>query len=274
MTSSDLYKLLRQRYKDDGWVVLPQVRGGTGSSGSRFADAVAMSLWPSRGLELEGFEIKVSRNDWLRELKEPEKADEIYRHCDRWWIVAADESIVREGELPPTWGLMVVRGGRLINKTLAPKLSPQPLSKGFFAALLRVVSKEYIPAEVVRERQDDAFRRGEEAGRVPTQYLAEKYQSLRESVDAFEAKSGVRINDYNGETMGEAVAFVAKVGVKSVANSMRSLNVQLRNVLDHLEQAAESIDPQGDNAGGRRRGVGEYNKVSDSPRFTGEVEDG
>jgi len=32
-----------------------------------------MDLWPSGGLEIHGHEVKVSRSDWLRELKEPEK---------------------------------------------------------------------------------------------------------------------------------------------------------------------------------------------------------
>jgi hypothetical protein len=39
------------------------------------ADAIARHLWPSQGLELIGFELKVSRSDWLREIKDPYKCE-------------------------------------------------------------------------------------------------------------------------------------------------------------------------------------------------------
>ena len=45
-------------------------------------DAVIMSLWPSRGLELHGVEIKVSRADWKREAADPAKAEAIAAYCD------------------------------------------------------------------------------------------------------------------------------------------------------------------------------------------------
>src|SRR5438876_1169784 len=80
------------------------------------ADALAMSLWPSRGLELHGFEIKASRADWRTELRNPETADEIATRCDRWWIVAGSADIVTDGELPPTWGLLVPLGSALVAK--------------------------------------------------------------------------------------------------------------------------------------------------------------
>ena len=37
------------------------------AGGGRYADAIAMNLWPSRGLAVHGFEIKISRGDWQRE---------------------------------------------------------------------------------------------------------------------------------------------------------------------------------------------------------------
>jgi len=51
-------------------------------------------LWPSRGLHLMGFEIKAGRGDWLRELKDPGKAEGIAAYCDQWWVVAPAEVIV------------------------------------------------------------------------------------------------------------------------------------------------------------------------------------
>jgi len=58
------------------YAVAAGVRSHAGFDARRTADYVAMDLWPSKGLALHGHEIKVSRSDWLRELKEPEKAAE------------------------------------------------------------------------------------------------------------------------------------------------------------------------------------------------------
>ena len=54
----DLERRLRTRYQAPAYAYLPQVGDSTGYSVHRHADAIVMSLWPSRGLHLMGFEIK------------------------------------------------------------------------------------------------------------------------------------------------------------------------------------------------------------------------
>ena len=73
----------------------------------RRADALYVGFFASRGKFLVGHELKVSRADWLHELAQPEKAETWFRECHSWYLVAAHESIVQDGELPPGWGLMV-----------------------------------------------------------------------------------------------------------------------------------------------------------------------
>ena len=58
----------------------------------RYADAVAMNLFPSRGLALHGFEIKVSKSDFKSEIENPEKSVPVQQYCDHWWIVAPAEA--------------------------------------------------------------------------------------------------------------------------------------------------------------------------------------
>ena len=106
MMSADLRELLRKRYPSQAWALMWEVGDATGARHSRWADALAMSLWPTHGLRLHGFEIKVSRGDWLRELKDPSKAEAIAQYCDHWWLVTADDSIAKKEELPPNWGWM------------------------------------------------------------------------------------------------------------------------------------------------------------------------
>src|SRR4051812_4949848 len=88
------------------YAILKEVAKGTGTNGGRYADAVAMSLYPSRGLHLYGFEVKTSRADWLSELKSPRKAEDIACFCDFWYLVIGSNDIVKVGELPETWGLI------------------------------------------------------------------------------------------------------------------------------------------------------------------------
>lgn len=98
MNVPEIHTALRARFALPEYALMFEVRSGTGhSSQVRYADAMALGLWPSRGLELTGFEIKVSRSDWLRELKEPQKADRIGRFCDRWYVVAEAVRFILEG---------------------------------------------------------------------------------------------------------------------------------------------------------------------------------
>lgn len=214
LTTPQAMALLRERYAPPEFALLPQVRSRTGYSGPiRTADALVMSLYPSRGLLLHGFEVKVSRSDWLRELKEPDKAEEIVAHCDRWWIVVGDEKIVQPGELPPTWGLLVPRRGKLAIKVDAPALTPAPMSRPFLAALLRNVAdatSDVVPRAEIADQIVAARTLGEEIG---AKEAGQELARLRQTVERFEAQAGIKIDAYHGMPIGEAVHAVLNDGL-------------------------------------------------------------
>jgi hypothetical protein len=85
-----------------GAVLLTEVPSEAG----RRIDALVIGLTKSRQ-GLDGFEIKVSRGDWLAELGQPAKADPWYAATHRWWIAAPSTAVVSPQELPAGWGLMV-----------------------------------------------------------------------------------------------------------------------------------------------------------------------
>lgn len=205
-----LFELLAVKYAPPAWAFFGQVSNGTGFSANRFADAMAMGIWPSRGLELEGFEIKVYRADWLKELKNPKKAEDMAGYCDRWYIVAPNCEIVKPEELPPNWGLYVAsgRGLKLVKKSA--KLEPEPLDKLFVAALLRRASESMILKSDIKS----ALEYERERGRSESSYELERYKDLKKAVEEFKKKSGVRINDWEGGDIGSAVRVVLKGGVK------------------------------------------------------------
>lgn len=145
--SSELIKAaLRLHYTAPLYVTLEEVRNATGrlkkraGKTPRYADMLAMALWPSLGLEILGFEIKTSRADWLREISDEKKAVAVSQFCDRWYLVTHDASIVREGELPAGWGILEVTGSQVKEVVKAPKLDATPVTREFLASLLRNAS--------------------------------------------------------------------------------------------------------------------------------------
>lgn len=130
---------LRLRYMAPIYALLEEVANGTGARGNRYADAIVMQLYPSMGLELLGFEVKASRTDWLNELKDPAKSAAFIPYCDAWYLVIADEGMVKPGELPANWGMIAPRGSLLQIVKPAPTLPARSMDRTFLAALLRRV---------------------------------------------------------------------------------------------------------------------------------------
>ena len=101
MNETELTLALSRKFCAPEYAFLSQVRNQTGFRRRvRTADALAISCYPSRGIYLYGFEIKVDRYDWLNEMKNPEKAEEIGRNCHFWMVVAPAEGVVKRSELP------------------------------------------------------------------------------------------------------------------------------------------------------------------------------
>ncbi len=228
-TASEVLAALAARYPAPQFAFLPQVADSTGSVG-RTADAIAMSLWPSRGLELIGFEIKVNRADWLRELKQPEKAESILRFCDRWYIAIPHQGIVGPGELPPTWGLIETAGGRARVTTEAPKLEASPLSRRFLAAVLRRVDAVRPDRKMLAEAEKKARDHARDE-------VAAEAKRLRGAVEKFEAAAGVRLEDWRATEIGEAVRFALDGGLASVRRELERCHAIASLVVVQTEKA-------------------------------------
>jgi hypothetical protein len=246
MNADDLMVALKRRYAAPAWCLLPQVRNGTGFTRSpRTADALAMSLWPSRGLELHGFEIKVSRADLRREIADPRKAEEIAQFCDRWWLVLAERELADLELLPSTWGVLIPRGGKLVALREAEKMDPTPINRLFLAAVLRkaydvVVPKAEIEAELKAARE--AGRKDQEwSQNNHTDMLRRNHEQLQASVQEFEKASGVQIGTYDGGRIGAAVKTVLDRGRDRILEDCREQRERLRKVSSYLDAAIEVL---------------------------------
>lgn len=226
MKTPDAKSALRTRFCSPEWAIFFEVADGTGMNQRRWADAVAMNMYPSRGMEIHGFEIKISRADWLRELKDPEKSSTVQQFCDRWWIVAPKE-LIRPGELPPTWGHYDITPAGIIRQMVAaPKLESTPVNKSFMAAMLRRaggVDEAMTAAAVSRERE-----RLEEQFNARLQREVDrrsiKANAALEKLAEFERETGLSIEGYGAvKEIAEAVRFVRHTGALNTWRGLESI---------------------------------------------------
>ena len=171
MNAGEVMTAIRTKYAAPEYALLVEVANGTGIGGStRYADALALSLYPSRGIYLTGFEIKVSRSDLLSELRNPAKQEAIGIYCDYWWIVMPADIYSAKDLIPDGWGVMVVsETGRLIVKHKAVKNTERKQwSDAFVASLFRRQAERMesmVPRSSIKDEIDRAYQQGLEAGK-------------------------------------------------------------------------------------------------------------
>lgn len=232
ITESDIAKRLSRRYPSPAWAFLSRVRRGTGySTAITTADAIAMSLFPSRGFEIHGFEIKVSKNDWKKELSDPYKAEQIQSFCHRWWIVVPDKDIITLSEVPQNWGVIVAKkNGNSVLKD-APLLTPEIIDYPFLGAIFRNLTECYIHKddfneEVEKKRMDWERFDGRELQEIKKEILKFK---------EFEEVSGLRIVDYSDHHKK-----IAKV-VKLVMDMDGDLRWKFENLHDYASKIVDAL---------------------------------
>lgn len=255
--AKSIQELLRSRYPAKTHALMFEVRNGAGFSADRSCDAIAISTWPSRGLKLMGFEIKASRADWRKEIEHPEKADSFSVYCDEWYVVADGPKIVQHDEVPETWGYIQRLGDRLVCEKPAPlNTAVKPLPRTMLAAMLqRAIDSATVPGK--RE-----YDRGYAAAKLEWEKIAEnrsthardELRDLQKAVQDFERVSGVRINSWNGDQIGEAVKLVMSGGHKQHLGNIRYMLGEARTLVAALERlnteaTATTVVPPTSNGG-------------------------
>lgn len=207
-------------------VLLPQVRSATGAGAARTADAIAMQLWPSRGLTIEGVEIKTARSDFLRELGQPDKSDLIATFCSKWWIAAPNGVVtakdIEDESWPPLWGWLEV-GGKIQGEKGAErpaywaKVRRKPKenenvrepTRLFLASVLRSLQAHESPDAIINRRaaaiaQAQTTRISAEADKRINE-AQEQLQEIRRRVQMFEntvgLSTGVFTSAWSPETL-------------------------------------------------------------------------
>lgn len=237
MTTQELLEKLAAKYPPPAYAFLSQVADGTGTNRCRTADAIITSLWPSRGLSIIGCELKISRSDWLHELKQPCKANSIGQHCNQWYVVVGEADIVQEGELPPAWGLIAPKSKAKNSALQIVKESPfrevKALDLEFVVAVMRNVCERMVAKDLLKTAFAEAEKRGEEHADWSAKRAIEDLKELREKLEVFEKASGVKITDCWPEkygNIGAAVKTVLESRAGEALDQVKKLKITALNI--------------------------------------------
>ena len=249
ITAGMIRELLRSRYSGDEWYLRFEVPNAAGNGGTGYADAVAMNMWPSRGLTIHGFEIKVSRSDWLAELQKPEKSEKFFHHVDRWWLVAP-KHIIQEGELPEQWGFIAAtpKTLRMVKNAPVIKHDSKLMDRHFVSAVFRhpeIGSSSF--SEGVNNAVAAEKRRLEIEFNSRKKQLQRNYDEILKWRDVFEETTGVEFSQFKdpkntAEELSAAMKFLSSVD----RYSLDLIKSHTENILRNIGRVREGLGLESD----------------------------
>ncbi|MEM6680213.1 MAG: hypothetical protein AAF675_20305 [Pseudomonadota bacterium] len=254
MRAQDIMEAMSKRWTDPEWAIMWEVAEGTGAGAGRRADAVMMSLWPSRGLELHGVEIKVSRSDWKREAADPTKAEAVAKFCDRWWIHTPKGIVDDISDLPPAWGLREFDGRCWRTVKDAEKTEAAPITRLFLASLLR--RADGTMQRLVRDAVDEARaaefaeaeerrRRFHETVKTEVERRTSGFGQIEENLAEFEEAFGKgSIRDWGVDRAALGRAALALHHCRQGSFGKGSLVERLRAAADAIEAVQSLVEPE------------------------------
>lgn len=245
---AQLANMLAKRYERPKWALFTEVNHEIG--GGRRADAIAVAMWRSLGLEVHGFEFKSYRSDWLREIKDPSKAEGVFRFCDRWFLVAGD-AVAKEHEIPSPWGWLCARGKSLQIQKPAPKLQPDVLDRRFICSVLRLEDKRRRLDPGIRREYQRGFEEGVSSIVNQNEAASRKYDELAAAVQTFKELSGVSIDAWDGGNIGRAVEAVRHGAAKRCKNDLSNVLRTAERVTSMIRAEIDGLTGIEDDAPGR-----------------------
>ena len=244
LTASSIREALRGVFPSPEWLLGFEVRNGAGFDANRSIDAQAINTWPSRGMEIVAIEIKVSRSDFQREMKDPSKAESGAAYADRI-ALATPKGLVAPEELPKGWGLIEVNGdgkGRWKVKA-TPKDAKTP-DRALLVTMMRAISGD-IEAEIKRRNRVESDRMASEFQKRVEREVARRTNRLeaeakaRAPVSEWLKEQG--FEDWCGDEAIKAAVRVARHsrvgGAGEYFGGLPRLHAELKAMAKRMEEA-------------------------------------
>ena len=151
MNSDFIRDAIRKKFNNyRQYVVVDEVSVTTGWDGMsipRRIDMIVIDCFESNHYAIEGIEIKISKSDLMRELKDPEKHEVFFYNIDLYTL-AAPADLLKECKslLPDAWGMLAIYEDGTAKYLRKPKVInftgfyTDKISKGFFASCIRRIN--------------------------------------------------------------------------------------------------------------------------------------
>lgn len=235
------------------YAFLTHVRNAAGFQATRTIDGLSLSLWPSRGHVLTGYEVKISRADWLRELKDPAKADDVCGLVDHFAVVAP-VGVVQADEVPAPWGWLEVSDNQRVRTKKRPAMlhvtepGRVPLDRGFVVAMLRSAG-----AAAVQDNDQARIEQLEKRADGHRQELQETVAHWRQRCDETD-RILAELQRASGVAFGTAAGWDAKkvrevgLAIRQIVNGDQEVErakQRLGNVGDQLRALAVTVENGG-----------------------------
>lgn len=247
MSTSDIHRLLAERYSGGEWVYLTEVPDGTGMVKCRTADALAIGCWAKTHRRLIGFEIKASRSDWKKECEQPEKSLGWRKLCSEWYLVAAN-GVAKLEEIPADWGFMEVskNGDKLLTRRMSPTTEHGEITVNMLAAITRralaqipedTLQKVRESTEQYRKGYADATKNAEKALQSAIERDRETAEKTRNTLAA------LGLNSYSCIEHDSTVAKLFRsIQQSGITEDFRWTTSRLRRLRDESQGAWKQLD--------------------------------
>lgn len=166
-TAETMRQLLRNRFNDHRQYAVAEEVGECTGYNRRRLDMIVCNCFESKSYSLEGIEIKVSRSDLRKELKDSSKHNVFFDDLD-YYSLAAPAEIIDKEIIPKHWGIYAARfkDGQWSLRCDRKPLSlhdegVKAISRPFFASLIRQIACSSPASQALKAE----YERGYEAGR-------------------------------------------------------------------------------------------------------------
>lgn len=234
MTATEIHRLLADRHKDA--VYVPECK--MGSAGSRTLDGWALlPTWSP--LTAIGYEVKVSRSDWLQDQKFEE-----YRNVCHLFFVVAPKGIVSKGELPAGVGLLEPigegTGRRLVmrHKAVRQEIDPAKALR-LMAYVLMWKRAEGGAGPLSKDRRAAIWRRWvderQEFRAIASSVRGRMRAMLKEALDA------QRVAESRAKQLEDTAAVLEELGIKPGWDRWSTRRNIQAALTDHREETLTAV---------------------------------
>lgn len=177
MKTEEVMTALKNMHNPEKWAFFEELRIGTGygKDSEQRLDGWAIHYWPSKKNVTRGYEVKVSKGDFMNEINKPFKRRAGLRLSNEFYFVTPKKLLSDEdiNKVPECGLLEVDQNGCISTRVKAPYRDILPPTWLFIASVCRRFDKKRL-AEFMHNKAQDAVL--EEYGHAAMTAISEKIE--------------------------------------------------------------------------------------------------